>query len=54
MIIGAHVDDLLTIGTKENLDKVEKEIQKHVELDLSGTPTKMLGMEMTWKIMKYC
>lgn len=47
ILIGAHVDDLLTIGSKKELDQIKKEIQQHVELNMSRTPTKMLRMEMT-------
>ena len=31
------------------LDRVESKIEKTVELDKRGRPTKMLGMELTWE-----
>ena len=50
LIIGSHVDDLLGIAlTETDLDKVEQSVEKHVELDKRGKPSKLLGMELTWK-----
>jgi len=46
-IIRTHVDDLLAIGPSEKaLDKVERAIEDHVELDKKGQPAQMLGMEI--------
>lgn len=47
VIIEAYVDDLLTIRIKEDIDRIEEEIKKHVKLDIRGIPMKMLGIEMT-------
>ena len=45
-IIGTHVDDLGP--SEEALDKVERAIEDHVELDKKGQPAQMLGMEIKW------
>ena len=48
-VMGTHVDDLMGIGPKKELDKAEAKIEEVVELDKRGRPGKMLGMELTWK-----
>lgn len=46
-IIGTHVDNLLAIGTSEEiLDQTETAIEKRVELVKKGLPKQMLGMEL--------
>jgi len=48
-IIGTHVDDLIGIAPEENtLDQIEQTIEKTVELEKSGRPTKALGIELSW------
>ena len=48
-IISTHVDDMPGFGpTDKALDKLEKDIEKRVELDKMGLPTKLLGMELSW------
>jgi len=47
MIAGTHVDDLIGIApTEEDPDQAEKSVEKTVELDKRGKPSKMLGMEL--------
>ena len=47
--IATHVDDMAGFATtKEALDKIKSAIEKHVELEKLGIPTKLLGMELTW------
>ena len=48
VIISTHVDDMMACGSKEVLDDVETSIEKTVELEKLGLPTKLLGMELTW------
>ena len=48
-IIGTHVDDLIGIAPEEsNLDRIEQSIEKTVELEKSGRPPKVLGIELAW------
>ena len=50
VIIGTHVDDLLGFApTEEDLNHIEKAIDKEVELDQRGSPSKMLAMELQWQ-----
>ena len=50
MIIGTHVDDLIGIApTEAHLDRVERSVEGQVELDKRGKPSKMLGIELTWR-----
>lgn len=46
--VGTHVDDLLGIGPKDELDHIESGIEERVELDKRGKPAKMLGVELSW------
>ena len=47
--IATHVDDMAGFATtKEALDKIELAIEKHIELEKLGIPTKLPGMELTW------
>jgi len=47
-IIGMHVDDLIGIAPEENtLDWIEQAIEKTVELEKSGRPTRALGIELS-------
>ena len=48
VIVSTHVDDMLACGPNKELDIVEKAIERKVELDKIGLPTKLLGMELTW------
>lgn len=48
ILIGAHVDDLLAIESKEELYQINKEIKQYVEQDIRGISTKILGMQITW------
>ena len=48
LILSTHVVDMVAIAPSERvLDKLEKDIETHVELDKLGTPKKLLGMELT-------
>ena len=49
VIISTHVDDMVGYGTLEALEAFEKAVDAEVELDQLGTPTKLLGMELTWE-----
>ena len=47
--IATHVDDMAGFATTEEaLNNIELAIEQHVELERLGTPTKLLGMELTW------
>jgi hypothetical protein len=47
LFIGTHVYDLLGITpTDEELNKVEVETEKQVEVEKRGRPSKMVGMEL--------
>ena len=49
IIIATHVDDMAAFTNKrQSLDQVQASIEQHVELEKLGTPTKLLGMELTW------
>lgn len=43
------MDNCLAIGETKILDLVQEEIEKYTKLDLRGLPTKMLGIELTWR-----
>ena len=48
-IIGTWVDDLVGIAPDNtNLNFVEEEVEKHVELEHRGRASKLLGMECHW------
>jgi len=48
-IISTHVDDLIGIAPEEStLDRIEQSIEKTIELEKSGRPTKALGIELSW------
>jgi len=48
-IIDTHIDDLIGIAPEEStLDWIEQSIEKTVELEKSGRPTKVLGIELSW------
>ena len=48
-IIGTWVDDLVGIAPDDiDLNLVEKEVEKYVELEHRGQPSKLLGMECHW------
>ena len=50
LIIGTHVDDLLAIrSSNKTLDATETNIERTVELDKRGNPTRMLGIELKWE-----
>ena len=49
IIISTHVDDMAGYGTPKALTTFEKAIELEVELEKLGQPTKLLGMELTWK-----
>jgi len=47
VIIGTHVDDLLSIAPNEKLlNDVEHKMEEHIELEKRGNPEKLLGMEL--------
>ena len=48
LIVSTHVDDMAGYGTSEALSFFEKAVEKEVELEKLGKPTKLLGMELTW------
>ena len=48
LIVSTHVDDMAGYGTPEALSAFEKAVEKKVELEKLGKPTKLLGMELTW------
>ena len=48
LIISTHVDDMAGYGTPTALSAFEKIVEKEVELEKLGQPTKLLGMELTW------
>ena len=53
--IATHMDDMAGFATTaEALDKIEVSMEKHVELEKLGTPTKLLGMELTWGLNREC
>jgi len=53
IIIGTHVDDLVGIApTNEDLDLVEASCEKSIELDKKGKLKRLLGMELSWQIVK--
>jgi hypothetical protein len=46
ILLGTHVDDLLGIAPLEQiLDGIEQKIERYVELEKRGNPTKMLRVE---------
>ena len=47
-VISTHVDDMAGYGTPKALSAFEKAVEKEVELEKLGKPTKLLGMELTW------
>ena len=47
VIISTHVDNMLACGPNEELDTVEKGIERKVEVDKIRLPTKLLQMELT-------
>ena len=48
-IIGTWVDDLIGIAPDDiNLNLMEEEVEKYVELEHRGRPSKLLGMECHW------
>jgi len=48
-MVGTHGDDLIGIvATKEHLDEAEQLVERQVELDKRGKPSKMLGIELQW------
>ena len=50
-IIGTWVDDLVGIAPDNtDLNLVEEEIEKYVELEHRGQPSKLLGMECHWDV----
>ena len=48
IVISTHVDDMAGYGPPHLLAAFEKAIEKEVELEKLGQPTKLLGMELTW------
>ena len=48
LIVSTHVDDMAGYGTPAALAAFEKAVEKEVELEKLGKPTKLLGMELTW------
>ena len=49
ILIGTHVDDLIGIAPYgKDLDTIETNCEKTVELEKRGKPAKMLGMELMW------
>jgi len=49
VIIGTHVNDLLSIAPNEKLlNDVEHKAEEHIELEKRGNPEKLLGMELQW------
>ena len=48
IVVSTHVDDMAGYGTLEALLAFEKAVESEVELEKLGTPTKLLGMELTW------
>jgi len=49
IIIGTHVDDLVGIAPNNDiLDTVQHKAEQHIELEIRGRPTKLLGMEVLW------
>ena len=48
-IIITHVDDMAGYGALTALITFEKAVEREVELEKMGQPTKLLGMEITWK-----
>ena len=47
-VISTHVDDMAGYGTLKALTAFEKAVEREVELEKLGQPTKLLGMELTW------
>ena len=49
VIIATHVDDMAAFtNNQQSLDQVQTSIERQVELEKLGIPTKLLGMELTW------
>ena len=48
-IVSTHVDDMAGYGTPEALTAFERAVEREVELEKLGQPTKLLGMELEWK-----
>ena len=48
MIFSTHVDDMAGYGPLPELIAFEKAVEREVELEKLGKPTKLLGMELTW------
>ena len=49
IIVSTHVDDMAGYGTTAALTAFEKAVEREVELEKLGRPTKLLGMELTWE-----
>ena len=47
LIVSTHVDDMAGYGTPTALAAFEKAVEKEVELEKLGKPTKLLGIELT-------
>ena len=49
IVMSIHVDDSLSSGSRENLDKLYKNVRRRYKISTLGQITKYLGVQYEWK-----